>query len=359
MTNDTTTLSGSLQELGETMASNLVAMGVSGADASDGLTTLAQNILDIAPAVGGITPTVSIDLSKSPTIVCRGANLTIKALVNADYDDESVADVDLKGYLQGATITFQNGNADLGYAVTDSDGIATLVVQNVQQGNYSVIANFDGTGTDYESATSSALSFTVTDYPTITLTADKTTVNVGETVTFTVTVEYNNNPIAGYPIQIYKDGSSLGSQYSDITNNSGECSIEYIIPSDASDMVINANALSNNVTITLPLFYDTCNNAEGLSNYGSVYSFEGNSNASMTYDSTMNAYKLQNTGRGTKAYPIPVLQGCTKLKLSAEVYIPSTAYGDTSVGLEVIGTNHTTWGLGVSKNSGFGSYIQG
>ena len=45
--NDTTTLNGALTELGETLADNLTNMGVTGVDASDGLTTLAEKILDI------------------------------------------------------------------------------------------------------------------------------------------------------------------------------------------------------------------------------------------------------------------------------------------------------------------------
>ena len=46
ITNDTTTLNGALTELGETLADNLTTQGVT-ASASDGLTTLAEKILDI------------------------------------------------------------------------------------------------------------------------------------------------------------------------------------------------------------------------------------------------------------------------------------------------------------------------
>lgn len=46
MTNDTTTLNGALAELGETMADNLTTQGVT-SSASEGLTTLAEKILDI------------------------------------------------------------------------------------------------------------------------------------------------------------------------------------------------------------------------------------------------------------------------------------------------------------------------
>ncbi len=63
MTNpDTNTLNGALEQLGITMADNLNTMGVSDADPSDGLTTLAGKILDIGPTPPTPTP-ASLDLS--------------------------------------------------------------------------------------------------------------------------------------------------------------------------------------------------------------------------------------------------------------------------------------------------------
>ena len=52
MVNDTTTLNGALSELGETLATNITAKGVS-ASASDGLTTLAGKISQIQTGSGG------------------------------------------------------------------------------------------------------------------------------------------------------------------------------------------------------------------------------------------------------------------------------------------------------------------
>ena len=52
ITNDTTTLNGALAELGETMATNISAKGVT-ASASDGLTTLAGKISQIQTGGGG------------------------------------------------------------------------------------------------------------------------------------------------------------------------------------------------------------------------------------------------------------------------------------------------------------------
>lgn len=60
MANDTSTLNGSLQQLGETMATNLTTKGVT-ASASDGLTTLAGKILNIqtgGSSGGGVTNVV-------------------------------------------------------------------------------------------------------------------------------------------------------------------------------------------------------------------------------------------------------------------------------------------------------------
>ena len=158
----TDSLNTALETLGETMADNLVAMGVTDASASDGLTTLANKITDIAPSVGGITPVVTIDISKTPSgTIYAGDTVLITCKVNADYDDESVTDIDLHGYLQGATLTIKNSSTVLGTCVPDSTGIATYTISNITAGNYSITAHFDGTGTDYRSATSTALTFTV------------------------------------------------------------------------------------------------------------------------------------------------------------------------------------------------------
>lgn len=54
MVNDTTTLNGSLMELGETLAQNLTTKGVQ-SSASEGLTTLTGKILQIPSGSGGIT----------------------------------------------------------------------------------------------------------------------------------------------------------------------------------------------------------------------------------------------------------------------------------------------------------------
>jgi len=82
MTNDTTTLNGSLSQLGETLASNITSKGVS-ASASDGLTTLANKVLQITGGGGSTTLfedkcDSSSGLSNYGSSECvRGSNATI------------------------------------------------------------------------------------------------------------------------------------------------------------------------------------------------------------------------------------------------------------------------------------------
>ena len=72
MVNDITTLNGALSQLGETMATNITAKGVS-ASASDGLTTLAGKILQIS----GDTPT-----PPTPTVLFEDACDSASGLSN-------------------------------------------------------------------------------------------------------------------------------------------------------------------------------------------------------------------------------------------------------------------------------------
>ena len=84
MVNDTNTLNGSLAQLGETLASNITSKGVS-ASASDGLTTLANKVLQIS----GDTPTPTTVLFEDAcssssglsdygsSVAVRGSNATM------------------------------------------------------------------------------------------------------------------------------------------------------------------------------------------------------------------------------------------------------------------------------------------
>ena len=128
MTNDTTTLDGALQELGELMATNLTTQGVT-ASASDGLTTLANKILDIQG--GGGVP-------------CYNVSFTDKSLPYGDWDFTSNGQVArLQIYLQYQYQPYQG-------TVTVSDGTNT----------YTVTTNANGIGTLSAPVTANSTTFT-------------------------------------------------------------------------------------------------------------------------------------------------------------------------------------------------------
>ena len=111
MTNDTTTLNGALTELGELMADNLVTMGVTDAQASDGLTTLANKVLDIQG--GGSESVLTLTGNKSKLSSFNSDTLTLTATLTG-------------GTVSGQTIEFFNGTTSMGTATTNSSGVATM-----------------------------------------------------------------------------------------------------------------------------------------------------------------------------------------------------------------------------------------
>ena len=112
MTNDTTTLNGALTELGELMADNLVTMGVTDADVSDGLTTLANKILDVPQGSECLT----IELTSDKSILSYYDSET--ATLTATVRENGVV-------VSGKTVEFFKGSSSLGTATTNSSGIAT------------------------------------------------------------------------------------------------------------------------------------------------------------------------------------------------------------------------------------------
>ena len=103
------------------------------------------------------------------------------------------------------------------------------------------------------------------------------------------------------------------------------------------------------------IFEDKCDSASGLTDYGSAISLGSNSTATLSYDSTMNAYKLTSNSSDNKFVPITALDGLTELKLTMEWYQPSASnYSSTAVE-PVVGTT-TKAGLCYSffnDNTGF------
>lgn len=102
-------------ELGETMADNLQSMGVSDALASDGLTTLANKILDIQ--TGGSC--YHIEFSEA-SYTAVGGSATLEIYLQESYAPKS-----------GATISVTGSDGSVYNGITNSQGIASVTVSNV------------------------------------------------------------------------------------------------------------------------------------------------------------------------------------------------------------------------------------
>jgi len=130
MTNDTTTLNGALRELGETMADNLNTMGVN-ASASDGLTTLANKILDIT-----VTPT-----EKSINLSC---DKSILSFYNQDSCTLTATVKDQAGIgISGQSVVFKQGSSILATKTTNSSGVAEYTYSATGSGDVSFTASVD------------------------------------------------------------------------------------------------------------------------------------------------------------------------------------------------------------------------
>ena len=203
MTNNTNTLNGALAELGELMASNLSNKGVE-ADAEEGLTTLANKILNVTPFVSGLDISTTLSIT-TPFITNHiWSTVVFTTQLKCFFDDLSEEDVDLTGYLEGAVIKFYKGSTLLDTSITDSNGIATFEYIPEHVGDNTIHAVFEGTN-NYSSSTSR--DFTITVVNEVLLTSDKNIIQSGEIATLTATTPdiENGGIISGQTVDISYD----------------------------------------------------------------------------------------------------------------------------------------------------------
>ena len=197
MTNDTTTLNGALTELGETLADNLVSMGVLDAEAGDGLTTLAGKILDIEPSIGGLDLDTAITLSSSSASISYGQSVVLTSKLTASYDDETLVNVDLSGVLTGATVLFKEGNTTVATGITDVNGVATATVSSLSAGTHTLKAVFEGTD-NFNECESSTVSVVVgKSTPALSITGPSSVVITGDDYTISGVLSLNGSGVAG------------------------------------------------------------------------------------------------------------------------------------------------------------------
>lgn len=269
MTNDITTLNGALANLGELIASNLVAMGVTDADASDGLTSLAQKILDITPTLTGVELSTSIDCNSNVQSITSYQNIVISGTLTASYDDITNTNVDLNGFLQGATVKVYNSNNLIGTAVTNALGQYTFTYMPNANQDLVIHVGFDGTD-DYNSCQSSNINIHI-----VIITSLSNANFNDSTLTFTATALDNNTPVNGAPIDILSgtDTNNLSIIDSVITDNNGVVTYTYT-PQGIGDVYIKAQV--NNISSDICYIDDWVR--KGFANIGSWIAFSGRVN---------------------------------------------------------------------------------
>ena len=244
------TLNGALMELGETMARNLEAMGVTDANPNDGLTTLAGRILNVEPSIKGLNLDTSLVITTTQEIIGLGESIILTSTLRASYDDTTVVDVDLSGVLTGATVKFYNGTTLLGTSITDLNGIATYTYTPSQLGNFTFHTVFEGTE-NFTNCNSSNVNITVINAPTsLVLQADKSILSHydNDNCTLTATLYDNNNtPMEGLGV-VFKTGDIVLATIT--TNSSGVA--EYTYNSQGvGDVTITAECMNLTETYTL------------------------------------------------------------------------------------------------------------
>ena len=244
------TLNGALMELGETMARNLEAMGVTDANPNDGLTTLAGRILNVEPSIKGLNLDTSLVITTTQEIIGLGESIILTSTLRASYDDTTVVDVDLSGVLTGATVKFYNGTTLLGTSITDLNGIATYTYTPSQLGNFTFHTVFEGTE-NFTNCNSSNVNITVINAPTsLVLQADKSILSHydNDNCTLTATLYDNNNtPMEGLGV-VFKKGDIV---LATITTDSGGVA-EYTYNSQGvGDVTITAECMNLTETYTL------------------------------------------------------------------------------------------------------------
>ena len=244
------TLNGALMELGEAMAGNLKAMGVTDASPDNGLTTLAGRILDVEPSIKGLNLDISLVTTTTREIIGLGESIILTSTLRASYDDTTVADVDLSGGLTGATVKFYNGTTLLGTAITDLNGIATYTYTPSQLGNFTFHTVFEGTE-NFTNCNSNNVNITVINSPTsLVLQADKSILSDydNDKCVLTATLyDDGNTPIEGLSV-VFKNGDIVLATIT--TNSSGVA--EYTYNSQGvGDVTITAECINLQETYTL------------------------------------------------------------------------------------------------------------
>lgn len=276
------TIESDFETLIDELETNLQAMGVYDAefDATTGIRGLVARIIDINPSLTGVALTTAISCSSSHQTVVIGNTITISGVLTATYDDRSVTNVDLSGYLQGATINIYNGQTLLGTAITDSNGAYTFSYTTNTITNLSILAQFDGTD-DYSNCTSSNVAVSVIGE--ITLISNKNILSAVDNETAILTAHLTDTVIENISINFYKEGNNMTKTLigTATTDANGVATITYE-STGAGDINIIAECESSSGA-----FLSETYSIEDCNYYNTVEKTHTIRNSSTIYDSNM------------------------------------------------------------------------
>ena len=286
---DNNTLNGALMKLGETMAENLEAMGVTDASPNDGLTTLAGKILTVEPSISGLNLDTSLIITTTQESIGLGESIILTSTLRASYDDTTVVDVDLSGVLTGATVKFYNGTTLLGTGITDLNGVATYTYTPSQLGNFTFHTVFEGTE-NFTNCTSNNVNITVINPPTsLVLEADKSILSYydNDNCVLTATLYDNNNtPMEGLSV-VFKKGDIV---LDTITTDSGGVATYTYNSQGVGDVTITAKCMNLTEIYSIEdcSYYNTNEVSRTTTNGSTIYdnnlSMSLSSNCEISYE---------------------------------------------------------------------------
>ena len=347
------TLNGALMELGETMARNLEAMGVTDANPNDGLTTLAGRILNVEPSIKGLNLDTSLVITTTQEIIGLGESIILTSTLRASYDDTTVVDVDLSGVLTGATVKFYNGTTLIGTSITDLNGIATYTYTPSQLGNFTFHTVFEGTE-NFTNCNSNNVNITVINVPTsLVLQADKSILSHydNDNCTLTATLYDNDNtPMGGLGV-VFKNGDIVLATIT--TDSSGVA--EYTYNSQGvGDVTITAECMNLVQTYSLEDCIIANVNASytGTSTNDTVYSLGYDEIADLSSIDFEMEWTFRQTARGCDVcLGVSSEFSVTPIKSNYRVFLGNSGAGEIRYGYRTTSTfTSTTGSIGINTD---------
>ena len=337
-----------LVKLHDKMCDNIEAMGGT-VDPTGTLIEIADAILDIPPVPVGVSIDTATTCSADKSTTTVSSPVTFTGKVSAYHDDETSANVDLIGYLKGATVKFYNGQTLLGSATTDNNGEYSFSYTPLVAGEMSVIAMFEAIE-DYKQSSSTEVVITVSSYSDIVMSADKPILSYADhekATLYAQLVDENDTPLAieGVTLTFKKDSTILGTADTDSTGLA--TLVDGYTSQGVGDVTLS---VTDGTFLTKTFTVEDCRKYDGASsdktsNYSNtriMYDSSANANYSLSFDSSNSCYKSSITdGTNGSYFLIPLTTLDSDIEISFETYGDGTNVCDSGFGVFNSSNNHS------------------